>query len=233
MKNNWNLIASVIQLVVGVLAITAFAVIGFGGESVTKWIITLVLAVIYVALGIIGVIEHKKNGIIKVRTTASFVWNSAPVPEGMEIRQVYGILFSKDGRVLLKVEEKDGAQSISFAGGHPESFDKDMAETLVREVREEINSSIGKPVYLGFQEVDEGDGSPSYAQVRMAALLDTVGEIRPDPDNGETYKRLLASPSRAAELLGWGKIAEEQIGAAVEAVGKLGVKLTSTEEEYI
>ena len=226
----WNLIASIVQLTVGVLAIAAFAVIGFSTESVTKWIITLVLAVIFVVLGIIGIADHKKKGTVKEQTKASFVWKSTPVPEGMEIRQVYGILFSKDGRVLLKVEEKLGAQSFSFAGGHPERFDNDMAQTLVREVREEINSSISAPVYIGFQEVDEGDGEPPYAQVRMAALLDTVGEILPDPDNGETYKRLLVPPSRAAELLGWGKIANEQIE---DAVLKMGINLSSYEEEYI
>ena len=165
---------------------------------------------------------------------AKFTWKSAPVPEGMEIRQVYGILFSKDGRMLLKVEDKNGRSVYSMAGGHPETFDADMAATLAREVDEEINSSVFAPVYVGYQEVDEENDAPLYAQVRMTALLSSVGESRPDPDNGETYKRLLAPPVRAKTLLGWGRIAEEQIDAAKRiAEREYGLKFENTKEEYV
>ena len=165
---------------------------------------------------------------------AKFTWKSAPVPEGMEIRQVYGILFSEDGRVLLKVEDKNGKTVYSMAGGHPEAFDADMAATLVREVDEEINSTISEPVYVGYQEVDEERGAPLYAQIRMTALIRELGAIRPDPDNGETYRRLLAPPDRAMVLLGWGSVAEEQISAAkVIAISKFGLEFTNEKEEYV
>ena len=165
---------------------------------------------------------------------AKFTWKSAPVPEGMEIRQVYGILFSKDGRILLKVEDKKGKKVYSMAGGHPEAYDADMAATLVREVDEEINSAVSKPIYIGYQEVDEENDAPLYAQVRMTALLSLVGESRPDPDNGETYKRLLAPPVRAKTLLGWGRIAEQQIDAAKQiAEREYGLKFENTKEAYV
>ena len=165
---------------------------------------------------------------------ARFTWRCGSVPEGMEIRQVYGILFSEDGRILLKAEKRGDGMRFSFAGGHPERFDADAFATLVREVREEINSSVKSPRLLGYQEVDEEDGSPLYAQVRMAALLDEVGEILPDPDNGETYMRLLAPPDRAIALLGWGKVAEEQISEAVKVFeGDYCLYLSSRVEEYI
>lgn len=61
MKSKGNLIVSIFQLVIGVLAIMAFAVIGFSGENITKWIITLILAMTYVVLGIIGIIDYKSN----------------------------------------------------------------------------------------------------------------------------------------------------------------------------
>ena len=59
MKSKWNLISSIIQLVVGILAIIAFIIIAVNGENMTRWIVTLILAVGYVTLGIIGIIDYK------------------------------------------------------------------------------------------------------------------------------------------------------------------------------
>ena len=59
MKNKRNFIISILQVVIGLLAIAAFFVVGFSGENMTKWIITLVLAVAYVVLGIIGIFDYK------------------------------------------------------------------------------------------------------------------------------------------------------------------------------
>lgn len=61
MKSKWSLIVSIIQLVIGIMAIAAFAVIAISGESMAKWIITLILAVAYFVLGIIGIIDYKSN----------------------------------------------------------------------------------------------------------------------------------------------------------------------------
>lgn len=61
MKSKWSLIVSIIQLVVGIMAIAAFAVIAISGENMAKWIITLILAVAYFVLGIIGIIDYKSN----------------------------------------------------------------------------------------------------------------------------------------------------------------------------
>ena len=61
MKNKRNLIISILQIVIGVFAIAAFAVLRTGGENMTKWIITLALAVAYVVLGIVGVVEYRSK----------------------------------------------------------------------------------------------------------------------------------------------------------------------------
>lgn len=61
MKSKRNLIISIIQLVIGILAIVAFAVLGSGGENVSKWVITFFLAVAYVILGLIGIADYKSN----------------------------------------------------------------------------------------------------------------------------------------------------------------------------
>lgn len=59
MKSKWNLISSIIQLVFGILAIIAFIIIAVSGENMTKWIVTLILAIAFAILGIIGIIDYK------------------------------------------------------------------------------------------------------------------------------------------------------------------------------
>ncbi|MBQ8780434.1 MAG: hypothetical protein IJZ72_01980 [Oscillospiraceae bacterium] len=59
MKNKLSFIAAVFQLVIGILAIAAFVVVAVSGEDMTKWIITLILAIAFVILGIIGIADSK------------------------------------------------------------------------------------------------------------------------------------------------------------------------------
>ena len=143
-------------------------------------------------------------------------WREMPVPENLRIRQVYGVPFSSDGKILLKVENKGEKRIYSLAGGTPESIDKGRIATLYREFIEEVNTIVCKPLYLGFQEV-RGDGEREpYAQVRMACLIKEIGEKKPDPDDGKTYERVLASPKKAKQLLNWGEIGNNIIDCAVK-----------------
>lgn len=59
MKSKWKLISSIIQIVVGILAIVAYVMLGLNGESMTRWIVTLILSIAFVVLGIIGIIDYK------------------------------------------------------------------------------------------------------------------------------------------------------------------------------
>lgn len=147
----------------------------------------------------------------------NITWCPGEVPASLPVTQVYGIVFDPQGRILLKVEKKGDKQIFGLAGGTPEDFDTDRIATLRRELLEEVNTTLGeKVVHIGYQRI-EGDGNrPPYAQVRMAAVIDKIGVRRPDPDNGETYGRLLCSPERAISLLGWGEVAKKQIRLAVE-----------------
>lgn len=61
MKSKLNLILSIFQLVIGSLAVAAFAVLGLSGEDMTKWIITLILAIVCVALGIKGIVDYRSS----------------------------------------------------------------------------------------------------------------------------------------------------------------------------
>lgn len=161
-------------------------------------------------------------------------WKSGQVPQEMEIRQVYGIIFNRDGRILLRSYVEKGKRKYNFAGGTPESFDRDIEDTLRRELLEEINTTIRKPLLVGYQEINEENGKPIYAQVRMCSIIEAIGEKKPDPDNGETYDRLLTTPSKAIDLLGWGEVAKCQIEEAFELAKKeLGLKVTCYDDEYL
>lgn len=155
------------------------------------------------------------------------------VPDGMKITQVYGLVFDQNGRLILYSKIKNGKRMYCFAGGTPESFDDGIVSTLKRELYEEINVTIKNNIhYLGYQYVDEENGKPPYAQVRMAAMLDSVGEKRPDPDNGETYDRVLVSPNKAKELLGWGDNGARLIDSGVKIAKKeFGISIIEDDEE--
>ena len=61
MKSKWQLFSSIFQLIVGISAVVFFAILGFNGENMTKWILTLIFAIAFVILGIIGIIDYKSN----------------------------------------------------------------------------------------------------------------------------------------------------------------------------
>ena len=156
------------------------------------------------------------------------------MPDTLPIKQVYGILFSKDGRILLRSGVGEEGTKFSLPGGKPEKDEKDISDTLRRETIEEVNTTIENPLFLGYQEIDEENGKPIYAQVRMVAIIDAIGESKPDPDRGVTYKRLLVSPARAIELLNWGEVGKQQIEEAFKiAKSKLGITPNNNKEEYI
>lgn len=60
MKSKWNLISSIVQLVIGILAIVAFVVLLISGENMTRWIITLLLAIAFVIVGAIGIVDYNQ-----------------------------------------------------------------------------------------------------------------------------------------------------------------------------
>lgn len=61
MKIEWKLISSIVQIVFGLLAIFAFIILAIHGEIMTKWIMTLLLAIAFVIIGIIGVIDYQSQ----------------------------------------------------------------------------------------------------------------------------------------------------------------------------
>ncbi len=60
MKSKKQLFLSVFQLVVGAAATAAFIILDLGSESMTRWTITLVLAIAYMVMGIWGIVDYFK-----------------------------------------------------------------------------------------------------------------------------------------------------------------------------
>ena len=61
MNDKWYLISSIFQVLVGLIAIIFFIILFINGEAMNKWIITLFLAVAYVVIGTIGIINNIKK----------------------------------------------------------------------------------------------------------------------------------------------------------------------------
>ncbi len=180
--------------------------------------------------------EIKLHNVIKFDDyDIKLIWQEKPVPKDMKVRQIYAVAFSKDGRILLKIENYKNEKYYSLAGGTPESFDKNLEATLRREYLEEINTTLEEKIYyLGFQEVEGDKGFAAYAQVRTVALIDKIGEPSPDPDNGKIYKRVLVSPVEAIKLLNWGNIGQRIIEKATEiAKAEFGIENICESEEYV
>ncbi len=157
-------------------------------------------------------------------------WIKGEVPQNVLIKQVYGIVFDQHGRIFLRIE--DGAYKLT--GGKPEKFDTSLEETLKREFLEEANITLKNIHMLGYQYVDEQNDIKPYAQVRMIAQIDKIGEPKEDPDTKKLYQRLLTSPKKAKQYLNWGKVGDEQVDDAVSlAIEKYNLTNESYVEEWI
>lgn len=59
--SKWYLFSSIFQIAVGIAAIIAYAVIAASGEALGKWTITLILAIAFLIMGVIGIVDWKKS----------------------------------------------------------------------------------------------------------------------------------------------------------------------------
>jgi 8-oxo-dGTP pyrophosphatase MutT (NUDIX family) len=152
-----------------------------------------------------------------------------PVPAGVPVRQVSGILYDRLGRVLL---QDDGGR-YNLPGGTPEPADADLLGTLARQCMEESQVRVSDAVPAGYQLVEE-DGEV-YAQVRMAGLIKELCPLAADPCTGRAYRRLMIAPLQAPGLLGWGPRGEPQLTAATAlACGRWGLVLAlGAPQEYV
>lgn len=151
---------------------------------------------------------------------AIYKWCKGNVPNGIKVKQVYGIIFTLEGEMLVAIDRGH----YTLAGGKPEPQDENLEATLKREIYEEVNITVGESYIVGYQLVDDENGKEPYAQVRMTAVIERMEDITPDPASGRIFDRVLTKPHNAATLLAWGKVGEQQINdAMVIASQKWGI----------
>ena len=145
-----------------------------------------------------------------------YKWIKDSVPNDLTVKQVYGIVFSDDNRILLRIE--DGVYKLT--GGKPDNCE-DFEQTLKREYLEEVNTELYDCHYLGYLFVTE-DAGEQYAQVRMVARIKSIGEERPDIDNGKMYGRELVPSGRVKEFLNYkDEAGNRMIDDAVKMAGEI------------
>lgn len=128
---------------------------------------------------------------------ANFTWNNCAVPHNLKIKQVYGVVFSNDKRIILRVEN----DKYKLTGGKPEE-NESYEETLKREYIEELNIELEDIYYLGYLLVEE-NGIEPYAQVRMIGKIKRINTSRPDIDTRKQYKRFFSSINNVKKYLNY------------------------------
>jgi len=136
--------------------------------------------------------QDQKRGDIVVKYT----WYNNSVPTDLKVRQVYGIAFTEDGRIILRIENN----KYKLTGGKPEE-NESYEETLKREYIEELNVELDACHYLGYLLVE--DNNEKYAQVRMIARIKSIYENHIDPATDKMYGRKLVSIDKIKELLNY------------------------------
>lgn len=126
---------------------------------------------------------------------SKYKWITDSVPIKLIVKQVYGVVFAEDGKIILRLDE----HKYKLTGGHPEEKDKCFEDTLKREFMEELNVEIQDIYYLGYLLVD--DDNTQYAQVRMVAKIKKINDRRPDTDNGKIYQRYIANQNNVKNYL--------------------------------
>ena len=158
----------------------------------------------------------------------SYTWFNEELPSDLKYTQVYGITFSDDKRILLRIE--DGKYRLT--GGKPEKGET-YEETVIRENIEEINIEVEDLHYLGYLLVKEDDLEP-YAQVRMITRIKKINPNRPDIDNGKLYDRQLVSLANVKDYLKYEEAGNDMIDAAIKlATEKYNFKEQNNNEELV
>ncbi len=155
-----------------------------------------------------------------------FTWFKNELPKDLEVRQVYGVVFSDSGNILLQIDNN----KYNLTGGKPELFDSSLEETLKREYLEELNIEIKDIYYLGYLLVNEE--KERYAQVRMIAKIKKIGNIKPDKDNGKTYKRFMANIKNVKKYLNYSGTAGNELIDDAILMAKEKYNINFSDKEY-
>ena len=129
-----------------------------------------------------------------------------------DIKQVYGILFNNEGRMLII----NTVGNWQLPGGKPENGET-WEETAIRESMEEADVEIEEITPLGFQrvsEIRESEELPSFHQIRFVANIKKLNEPSVDPATGKVPERKFIKPEEFSKYCPWGDIGQHIINLA-------------------
>ncbi|WP_229321970.1 hypothetical protein [Streptomyces sp. UNOC14_S4] len=150
------------------------------------------------------------------------------MPDSIPIRRVSGFCFDDSGRVLLR----EMTDRCELPGCAPDPAVGDADKALMRGCREQWRISITEPIYLGYQRVDERNGTPPYAELRMAAHVTAFHPLDADASTSPRYRRLLSPISNVPAVLHWGVEGLLQAtAAAIAAMDLLQLDLSGNHDE--
>ncbi|GGW40109.1 NUDIX hydrolase [Streptomyces galilaeus] len=151
------------------------------------------------------------------------LWDSplrrTPLPDQLPVQQAWAWCFVPDGRVVLVADPGPKGSLPMLPGGTVEKTDTPPEDTLHREAAEEAQLTLADPVRLGWVLDETGEvygGVGPNARLRLAARVTGIGPATVDPATGRSFARLLATPTQAAALLGWGPPGARQAQLAAE-----------------
>ena len=117
-----------------------------------------------------------------------FIWHKSSNFLSLKpITQIYGVCFDNKGNILII---RTPNVNWNIPGGTPEN-NEIPEQTLKRELKEEVDVTIGKNAMIGYYEV-VSDKSTIY-QLRFAALLNEKKPLTIDPALGVVNERKFVS----------------------------------------
>lgn len=165
-------------------------------------------------------------------TTLTHQWLPHRIPDGTDVRRIYGFCFDAVGRVLLGVEGSGDTCASRMPGGVPEPEGQDCLATLVSECRREFRVSISRPIYLGYRKVRDEAARLTYAELFLAARITTFHRQSRTPGSSSTLRRLLTPANFAPERLGWSSAGFQEVAAATAvATSIFGLDLSTPQGE--
>ncbi len=163
--------------------------------------------------------KHPNNTIVYDGKNTTFTWyKTKDFSNYHPITQAYGIIFNKNGEILIcRALNEDWG----LPGGTPEG-EEPLLDTLKREVLEEVDATIIKPVRLGVQKVAiEDEPSKTVYQARYVARIGKLLPQTVEPDSGNKWRRKLIPSEKINSYIKWGMTGKAIFKDAVESFNNL------------
>lgn len=160
--------------------------------------------------------------IIKVKSrTYEIIWHdSTDFSKINPITQVYGVCFTKDGRICI-IRNKGGAGKMmirghwSLPGGTPEKGES-FEQTLKREVDEEADIKIENIAPVGYQSIYDMKTKKKIYQLRYTAIISKIKKQTIDPAEETILERKFIKPEDFLEYVKWGNTGKAMINKAIK-----------------